>query len=409
MTAHPKPVVARAWLATAVLASAVYLAALISHTVNWPYTDDHTATLGFLLDWHSLTTWQERLARLLEAHNEHRLIFNHLVELADVSLFGQVHFGHMVIVGNLCWALALATLVHKGRLAHMSWAEVAPLVTLGCALSQHDLMIWAMGSLQQHGQLAFGLLAAWAASQGRWVWSQLAALMAAGTGGGGFALFPALALFSLVRGHRVQAALSVALLLVCLSLHTSHLPMASEGSARLWHAIQHPLQAIGYTLCFLGSVGKSTQFSIVLGATLVCALMHGVWREKAMHKQPFFTMVAIWMLTCAALAALSRLQLGVDQARSTRYTPHAIVFLCSVGMLGVTLAPTPWQRQVRWRAWAGLCLLLWAVWLVHGWRQQADQAQALRDRRHVAPPSAEVAHQILLEAGRHGIFSPPTR
>lgn len=398
-----------AWLVMAGVAATVYVAALICHTVNWPYTDDHTATLGFLLDWHLLSTWPERLARLVAAHNEHRLVFNHLVELADVWLFGQIHFDHMVAVGNVCWAAALATLLQRGRSAQLSWTEVAPVIVMGCTLSHHDLMIWAMGSLQQYGQLAFGLLAAWAASQGRWGWSQLAALMAAGTGGGGFALFPTLILFSLVRKRWQQAALSGALLVVCLGLHAHNLPATAEGGGRLWQVMQHPLQAIGYTLCFLGSVGKSTQFSIALGATLLLALVWLIWREQAIQKQPFFVIVAIWLLTCAALAAVSRLQLGVDQARSTRYTPHSIVFLCSVGMLATALAPTLRRRQLRWCAWAALCLLLWAMWLMHGWRQQAEQAAALRSREHITPPSAEVAEQMLEEAGKRGVFSPPAR
>lgn len=407
---RPRPNFATpAWLVMAGVAATAYVAALIGHTVNWPFTDDHTATLGFLLDWHSLSTWPERLARLVAAHNEHRLVFNHLVELADVWLFGQVHFGHMVLVGNACWAAALATLLQRGRSAQLSWTEVAPVVVLGCTLSHHDLMVWAMGSLQQYGQLAFGLLAAWAASQGRWGWSQLAALMAAATGGGGFALFPALILFSLVRKHWVQAAMSGALLVVCLGLHVHNLPATAEASGRSWQVMQHPLQAMGYTLCFLGSVGKSTQFSIVLGATLVLALAWLIWREKAMQRQPFFTIVAIWLLTCAVLAAMSRLQLGLGQARSTRYTPHAIILLCCVGMLGTALAPTLRQRQIRWRAWAGLSLLLWALWLMHGWREQAEQTTALRNREHITPPSAEVAQHLLEEAGRRGIFSPPAR
>lgn len=394
------------WSVLALVAALVYGVALFSHTVNWPFTDDHTATLGFLIDWQAATSAPERLHRWVAAHNEHRLMFSHLIELADVTVFGQVDFRHLVIVGNLCWALAILILMLAGRQAQLSWSELTPVAILGFTLSHHDLMIWAMGSLQQYGQILFCLLAVWAAAQGRWIWSLAAALVAAGAGGGGFAVFPALALCFMARRQWARAVTTLLLLGISLHWHMRDLSAAAQGHGRVLHVLQHPLEAVGYVLCFLGSVGKSTQASIVLGAISVSSLAWLLWREDAMRRQPFFTTVAVWLLTCGVLAAISRLPLGVDQARSTRYTPHAIVLISSIGALAVSLASHRGQRRLRWRIWAVLSVLLWATWLVHGWRQQAQQADAMRAHTHIAPPSREIAQQILHDARRTGVFTP---
>lgn len=395
-------------LMLSVLAILVYVAALVRHTENWPFADDYPATLGFLVDWQEASSWRERLTLLFRPHNEHRLVFNHLIELADLKAFGQIHFGHMVAIGNLCWALALITLMRAGRKAHLSWLEMTPAILLACALSHHDLMIWAMASLQQYGQILFCLLAVWAASQGHFGWSLLAASAAAGAGGGGFAVFPALALCWATRGHWLKAALTLLLMGVWLFLHTTQMPLGSQGTGRLLTLLTHPIEALGYTLCFMGSVGKSTQVSILLGALLLLCLAWLMLREDAMQRQPFFTMVGVWLVTCAVLAALARLHLGVDQARSTRYTPHAITLLTAMGMLGVSLAQTAEQRRTRWRCWAALGVILWLTWLAHGWTQQSRQHEAMVARQHIAPPSQEDAQRVLEAARARMLFDAPS-
>lgn len=405
LTTQPVRLMQWVWPALALLAAVVYGAALFSHTVNWPFTDDYPATLGFLIDWQSTTNTQERLQRWVTAHNEHRLIFSHLIELADVAAFGQVNFAHLVVVGNLCWAMAILVLVLAGRQAQLSWSELMPVAILGFALSHHDVMIWAMGSLQQYGQILFCLLAIWTAAKGRWIWSLAIALMAAGAGGGGFAVFPALALCFMAHRQWLRAAVALLILGVILHWHVRDLSAATQGHGRVLQVLQHPLEAAGYVLCFLGSVGKSTQASIALGSMSVLGLAWLLLREDAMRRQPFFATVAVWLLTCGVLAAISRLQLGVDQARSTRYTPHAIVLISAIGSMAVSLATDPAQRRLRWRAWAMLSVLLWAMWLVHGWRQQAHQADAMRTHAHTTPPSREMAQHILDEAERVGVFS----
>jgi len=388
----------------AITALFVYVLALSQHTVNWPFTDDYLATLQFLIDWQTRPALLDRLERILAPHNEHRLVLNHVFELIDLTAFGQVSFAHMVVIGNFLWASAVAAMLWQGRHAGLSWGELSPAIILGCTLSHHDLMIWAMASLQQYGQILLCVLAAWAASRDKWLWSLIAAVMAAAAGGGGFAVFPAVAICFAARRHWMRAGATLVLMCLLLLAHAQSLSIAQAEGSRIQHALQHPLQAAAYALCFLGSVGKSTQASIALGLLTVLSLGWLMWREDAIRRQPFFVIVCLWLLFSAALAALARLSLGVDQARSTRYTPHAITLLMSIGMLSVSLARTTNQRQIRWRCWATLCLILWLTWLGHGWRQQAQQAEALRMRTHIAPPSAEVAHQILEDARRAGVF-----
>lgn len=392
------------WLALA--AVAVYAAALVAHTVNWPFTDDYFATLRFLIDWQSVPGWHDRLARILAPHNEHRLVLNHLVEWLDMALFGQIHFGHMVVVGNLLWGTAIAALIVQGRRAQMSWLELTPAIILGCALSHHDLMIWAMASLQQYGQILLCVLAAWAVTQNRWAWGLLAAVMAAGTGGGGFAVFPALALFSAVRREWTRAGATLLVMALLLLAHLQTLPSAATGGDTVQHALRHPLDAAAYMLCFLGSVAKSTQASIALGLLTMLSLGWLIFKEDALRRQPFFVVVCLWLLTSAALAASARLSLGIDQARSTRYTPHAITLILCIGMLGISLSRGAEQRKLRWRCWAALCVTLWLAWLAHGWKQQAQQAESMRMRAHIGPPSLEVAQEILVQARLAGVFQP---
>jgi hypothetical protein len=388
------------------IAVVIYCLALLIHSINWPFTDDHVATLGFLMRWLEAQTWTDKLNALLAPHNEHRLILNHLIELADVAVFGQINFTHMVVVGNMFWALAICMLIHAGRLAGQRGVDLVPTVLLGTTLSPHDLMVWGMGSLQQYGQILCCLLALRAASLGHLCWSLIAALTAAGAGGGGFAVFPALALCWVSRRAWQQMALTLLVWALLLVVHVESLPENMNGTNRITTLLSHPLDAVAYALCFIGSVGKSTQVALVLGALQLIAAGFWLLRVDALRRQPFFVSVVVWILTSAAFAAASRLDLGVDQARSTRYTPHSIVSLSAVGMLALSLASTNLQRQ-RWR-WVSLTVsfLLWVTWLGHGWHQQSRQHDALMRREHIAPPSKAEADRLLQAAQRLGVFDP---
>lgn len=388
------------------LALAGYLAVVARNTVEWPYGDDFESTLRFLAVW-AQGDGATRLRALVTPHNEHRLVFNHLVEALDLTLFGRIHLSHMVAVGTLAWLLCILLIWDGGRRAGLSMQERVPAILILSAFSHHELMTWAMGSLQQYGQLLWCLLALHAATRQRFALSCLAFVAAVFTGGGGFALAPCLVLHWALRRDAARTAATVALTLLLAWVWFAVLPpFEPHRTASLSAALAAPQRLVAYALCFIGSAGKSTQAAVAVGAAQLGLVAWLGWRSRVLGTHPFLSLTLLFVAVSAGLAALARMHLGLDQARSSRYTEYALVSLASLCMLHLAATDDAATRQRRWRVWMGLAALVWLLWAAHGSHQLADKRRLLERRDVVSAAPAEAVQQDLREALRLGVFRP---
>ncbi len=67
-----------------------------SYAVNLPIWDDFDSALLFANRFDAAVGWQERLALILEQHNEHRIIANKMLTLVSVAIFSSVNFTFLI-------------------------------------------------------------------------------------------------------------------------------------------------------------------------------------------------------------------------------------------------------------------------------------------------------------------------
>lgn len=115
---------------------------------NIVFHDDY-ALLGFLLDWTDPTVaWGQKLQRLVDPHNYHRIVYDRLVTLATYYLSGRMNILVMIALGNAAllgigwrfWTLFR-------QLGLPDWYFI-PVPYWLLSLQSHENMFWGMAALQ---------------------------------------------------------------------------------------------------------------------------------------------------------------------------------------------------------------------------------------------------------------------
>jgi hypothetical protein len=305
-----------------VFALLVYAWAVFQYTVNRPYYDDIPATLKFMNAFVS-SDWAGKLAALFSPHNEHRLVFNHVIEVIDFYIFGEINFGHLVAVGFAGW-LSVSILIWRwARKQGFSFWAFLPVALLLLNFSHFELMTWAMGGNQQYFQLLFCLISIYMLTSNRDALALLFFVFAIFTGGGGFALAP------IFLGHYILdknwrfAGLSVAIISIIAFIYFRVLPYeglpSKNGDPK---PAFNPFVALEYAVCFIGSIGRNRIFSLLVGLTFIALI---VFLRKTFFRHRFLLAAVSFILCTSALTAVGRSHLGVEQATISRYREYSLL------------------------------------------------------------------------------------
>ena len=137
----------------------VYFFFVIYFSENIPFMDDYDAILKFMVDFTGEESFLKKILLVFAQHNDHRLVFLHLVVLAQYYLIGVINFQHLLILGNLSVIAILFILwktfgFRKNKLYHF-----LPVVYLLFSLAYFEASIWAMVSLSGLTVVAFSFSA----------------------------------------------------------------------------------------------------------------------------------------------------------------------------------------------------------------------------------------------------------
>lgn len=138
------------WLSLFILAVPflILVLALWFWSENVVFHDDY-ALLGFLLDWTDpAVSWGQKIQRLVEPHNYHRIVYDRLVTLATYYLTGRMNILIMIALGNA----ALLGIVWRfwtlfRQLELPGWYFI-PVPYWLLNLQSHENMFWGMAALQ---------------------------------------------------------------------------------------------------------------------------------------------------------------------------------------------------------------------------------------------------------------------
>jgi hypothetical protein len=287
-----------------------------------------------------------RIADFWVQANEHRILVPRIQFLLDYRLFEGTY-------AFLFSAIALSSLVLAATFAAVVWLETGDrLLTWGtfCASAVatmspvgHENLTWAfqVQFVQVFLFASLAILAVVVAARGtsparRPLWTgacAAAAVAATYSMANGLLVWPVVLVLAVVLrlGLRHAAALGLVSLATVVS-YAWHLEFATRGS------LSDPVGLLEYTSVYVGSVLRETRSTVAAGALgalgigLLALLVALVWRRRAGGSlaMPFGAGVALFVLLSALQTAAGRLDLGVAQALSSRYTIASSTFLLAL-------------------------------------------------------------------------------
>lgn len=372
----------------------------------WEFTELIAGTQP--LTWHAV--WEQ--------HNEHRVVWQTLFELAwgkwvRWDQFTASFFPFVLIGAGNC-LLIYQTLRRRRHLGFTRRALLLGVLSLLLfTFRQHDHLLWDMMLCWAMVTLAIVLFAdafprymAGGDGWGQVAWLGALVVVATLATGQGLAInsyllvVGALAVVlrrDLPRGYLALAALSAGLIglyFIGYVKPAHHPPLTA--------ALSDPVGAVKYVTALLGSpftpsyIHARVVGALVAAVLLVCvaALVkrhgnHALWEITVRHP-----LIPIGLIVAAVVLA-GRLGLGAHQSMASRYVPYTALLVAGVLILALDLLG---ERRLRWQTplLASLLLVMLPGW-VESYRDARRQAEIRRDglqgyidcARHGATPLGE--------------------
>ncbi len=315
--------------------AAVY-AILYRESSSIPIIDDFDDLLDFALQLHHAPTLGRKLSFVLFTQTgDYKLIFEHALVALQLLLLHRISFLMLLWVGNLLLLAALLVLwLNTFPETSHKWERVAlflPVPYLLFQLNFAETLDWALGSLQNIGVVAFGLIALHLLQGSRRTYFLLAccfAVLAASASSNGFALVFAGALILWKRAHLRRLACWVLTFLAFLMVYCVgyHFPQLSPGGAS-WAG-----KAV-FLLSFLGAAAENMHghpihhASVVLGSILLLGVAFAIRGRRLRPAELFGVASLLWILITAAMVANVRISLGMQLALSGRYKIYSDLLL----------------------------------------------------------------------------------
>ncbi|GAB3941787.1 hypothetical protein GCM10028805_05510 [Spirosoma harenae] len=344
----------------------IYYATIYTNAFNFPYEDDLNSALAFISDYafNGLGAW-DKLKLIFSQYNEHRIVFDRLIFLADYGLFGQLNFRHLILIGNLAPLLiaylflkvVFRTLPLQQRLLYL-----IPVAYSLFSFQYWELSTWSMAALQNLYVIPFAMFSLYSlckSNRTAFAWACVAAVAATYTSGNGLFTFIAGAGILLLLKSYQKLAVWVLIAAVSIGLYFLNYIRPPYHPDIVDSLVNHTGRAIAYFFTLIGSqIGPGRQklallfglFSLLVTLGLVGYL---VYQKKLIQHLPLLGWIAFLYLTCLSLMA-SRSGMGVEQAFTPRYGIVAVMVFATQAVLAIE---TITQRYFRLGV-AGIYILI---------------------------------------------------
>ena len=364
MSYQERPPVPRArdlaWVLVPLLA---YLLVLRHFWFNAPVWDDYDAVLDSVMMLMDASSPREWLGALVHQHNEHRIAVPRLISWMMATLFGQVDFRVLVLIGNLgsVAIVVLAWVEFREEVAAPLFAGAAFLML---QLSYYQAALSALTALSNLGVVLFSFACLFFALRDRWpaaAASILCGILAVGSLANGLIALPMAAAACAFAGKRERAWLfaSVAVALWLLYFW-SYKP--NPGHPSPLAALSHSLDTLQLFLIVIGSIAPGRWASMVVGTSILIAL---AWltRRNVWKAHPTAGLWVAFVLLSAAAAAAGRVGFGVAHASRYAIYSSCLVVIISLSVCALT---RPWSRRTIAFAVLGAAAtsfaVSWASW-----------------------------------------------
>jgi hypothetical protein len=309
-----------------------YYFIVLNKAVNVPFTDDFDDGLKSILECTAPGNGlMDKLRLVFAQYNEHRIVMNRLIYLADYALFGQLNFRHLSFFGNACLIFILGLLflaVFTEYRLPQKMLYFLPVPFLIFQLHYWEFPVWGMAAIQNLYVLFFALLSFYAIqrSPAHWGWfvtACAAAAIATFSNGNGILTFVVGApVFALTKQYR-RLGIWVAVAVVTASLYFRDYQRPANIPPMLATLSTAPGQVVDFFFSVTGSDVPTWLAYPFRGGVGILGLFtvlfaYAAYRQRLKASLMALMVVAFIYLTCLSAAA-ARSGFGVLQALSPRY------------------------------------------------------------------------------------------
>jgi len=306
----------------------IFFGMVWKYALNIPFLDDYDAVLGFLVKYFDASTLAQKFHLIFAQHNEHRIVFNKLIELAQIYAHGVTDFRQLIFIGNIGLIGIFAVLYFSlGRIKNQILVFI-PVSFLLFQPQYWENIHWAMASLQNFHVLFFAFISIFLVSKREKSFFSLGiifAVLATFTQGNGMFVFPVGVAILLYQKRYNSLLIWIFTMIICVGFYFRNYIQPAQHPS-IVTAFLNPFQTISYFFSFIGSsVGFGKFLSPYIGfATFIYFVIISL-------KKYFKQNIVIYGLFCflflsAAAAALTRSGLGLEQAFASRYSIISILF-----------------------------------------------------------------------------------
>ena len=321
------------WLVI-LLPPAIYFYLIYSYSLNLPFADDFTI-LSQAISIFQSANLSENLSILFSQDGEHRLAFSRLAYTLSYILLGEVNFKFLVIFGNTSLLALLYLFLKTLKVPHTNLLYFVPVSILLFQLQFWKNMIWAQSALHHQYILFFTGLTFYFLSKNSnrgFYCGFFFAIVSVFTQGSGLGTI-FLGWIILLIGKRYQQSViwAVGTFLVGLfyfkNFHTITNVYAGTQSLAGFNNL------LIYFFAFLGSALPFDNMYVAVGLGVLLSLyLCFLTGEKYFTKNSTVYMFMVYIFFIAALVAIARSDLGVENVFSPRYKIDSIILTILVYM-----------------------------------------------------------------------------
>lgn len=408
----------------------IYYVTIYANAYNFPYEDDFNSALSFVTDFTfgGLDLWG-KLKLIFEQYNEHRIVFDRLVFLADYWLFGNLNFRHLILVGNLSLlliCLLFGKAAFRSSLLQHKLLYLLPVSYSLFSFQYWELSTWSMAALQNLYVVPFALLSLYSLTKpGRrpFILACGAAVLATYTSGNGlFSFVAGIPVLLILTSYR-KLALWLIVGTVAVGLYFLHYIRPPYHPDIVDSLVNHTGRAVSYFFMLTGSMagGSRPKIALLFGVALLLltlGLLVYLWYTKRLNTHlTLLSWLLFFYLTCLSLMA-SRSGMGEGQAFTPRYGIVVVMLFATLCILSIEVAPKGWLRLVVWSAYTVISLFFYLSPTNQGnSRRIIDRTQQLRYstaffNQNTANlflhwGNSDVAKPIFVKARKNGVFKVP--
>ena len=264
--------------------------------------------------------------------------------------------------------LILIALLIIGTKNKLSSFELIPIPFFVLALSQYELISFAMASIQQYWQLLFAILSLVSLisfNGNRFLFaSAFFAIAASFTGAGGLlSVSHCLSLFASIKEKWTAAVLwffTAAVIFFIYFVDFTYQPTYISKASHKF-ALSHPMDLVEYVVAFIGNFCHNLREALIFGS-LSIVTMAIIFALNFQKNDQTLTYIFAFIILTSFAAGLGRISLGVGKFLSSRYTIYGLL---NAGILYVAIV-SPLKQGIT-RRLLTLCGTAVSIFIYLSW------------------------------------------